>query len=71
MNGRKYGMQAPDMSRANWRKSSYSGSNGNCIEAASVGSRIVIRDSKAPEDRRLAFPSTTWRAFATDLKRRA
>jgi hypothetical protein len=27
-------MEAADLSRAEWRKSSYSGGNGNCVEVA-------------------------------------
>jgi hypothetical protein len=29
-------MNNPDLSRAAWRKSSYSGANGSCVEAAPV-----------------------------------
>jgi hypothetical protein len=36
----------PDLSRAVWRKSSYSGgNNGACVELANIG---AIRDSKNP-----------------------
>lgn len=31
-------MSALDLSRAVWRRSSYSGANGNCVEAAVLGS---------------------------------
>jgi Domain of unknown function (DUF397) len=29
-----------DLSRAAWRRSSYSGANGNCVEAAVLGGRM-------------------------------
>ncbi|MFI0355293.1 DUF397 domain-containing protein [Actinomadura sp. 9N407] len=35
---------------ADWRKSSYSSSNGNCIELADVSGLLVVRDG-----------NTTWR----------
>ena len=34
-------MEAADLSRADWRKSSYSGGNGNCVEAAGEGRENV------------------------------
>lgn len=64
-------MEPTDMLNASWRKSSYSGSNGDCVEAANLGSNLAVRDSQAPDGPRLAFPSATWQAFAADLKRRA
>ncbi|MGY6020461.1 DUF397 domain-containing protein [Streptomyces spinosirectus] len=39
----------PDLTRAQWRKSSYSGSSGGeCIEVADLRPHIAIRDSKNP-----------------------
>lgn len=63
-------MQALAMSRANWRKSSYSGSNGNCVETANTGSDVAVRDSQRPEGLRLTFRAETWQAFTVGLKRR-
>jgi hypothetical protein len=47
-----------------WRKSSYSGSNGNsgCIEVA-FGAAVGVRDSKNVEGPRLAFEADQWHAF--------
>ncbi len=52
-----------------WRKATYSSSNGgNCIEVAAVGRAVVLRDSKDPDGPRLAFGPKTWQAFAAKVK---
>jgi hypothetical protein len=61
-------MAIPDLSRARWRRSSYSGTNGNCVEAAIAGPAVAVRDSKDPEGPRLVFDASAWRAFAATLK---
>ncbi|WP_083982224.1 DUF397 domain-containing protein [Actinomadura hibisca] len=39
-----------DLNNTAWRKSSYSGAEGdNCVELASTPCAVAIRDSKAPE----------------------
>ncbi|WP_033215335.1 DUF397 domain-containing protein [Kitasatospora phosalacinea] len=49
-----------------WRKSSYSGGNGACVEIAVPGSAsIAVRDSKDPQGPRLRFSDESWAAFAT------
>ncbi|MEV7213931.1 DUF397 domain-containing protein [Kitasatospora cineracea] len=48
-----------------WRKSSYSGGNGACVEIAAPGSdSIAVRDSKDPQGPRLRFSGAAWGAFA-------
>jgi hypothetical protein len=42
-----------------WRKSSYSGSGGDCVE---IGTGVGIRDSKAPATH-LPVSATAWAAF--------
>ncbi|MFC8347717.1 DUF397 domain-containing protein [Streptomyces sp. NPDC057280] len=38
-----------DVTRAQWRKSSYSGSSGgDCVEVAQLAPHIAVRDSKNP-----------------------
>jgi Domain of unknown function (DUF397) len=55
-------------SALSWRKSSYSGTNGGqCIEVAASG-RVLVRDSKNPDGRRLAFSAQVWRQFAARIK---
>jgi hypothetical protein len=46
-----------------WRKSSYSGGNGDCVEVASTGAAYLVRDSKNPQWSELALPETGWRGL--------
>jgi hypothetical protein len=58
-----------DMTRAVWRKSSYSGSNGGaCVEVGVAGLAVAVRDSKDPDGPLLAFFADTWKAFAEQVK---
>jgi Domain of unknown function (DUF397) len=54
-----------DLTRANWKKSSYSGGNGgNCVEVArNLPGVVVVRDSKDSEGPALAFTPDKWTAF--------
>ena len=54
-------MSAPDLSRATWRKSSYSNASGSCVEIAvlkgAIGEHdIAVRDSKDPTAPRSPSP---------------
>jgi hypothetical protein len=58
-----------DMTRAAWRKSSYSGNNGgNCVEVAGIRGVVAVRDSKAVEGPALAFDRAAWQAFTRRVK---
>jgi hypothetical protein len=47
-----------------WVKSSYSFSNGNCVEVAALpGGRIGVRHSKDTEGPVLRFTADEWQAF--------
>jgi hypothetical protein len=53
----------------NWRKPSRSGSEGNCVEAASGGGAVLVRDTKdAGAGPVLAFTADAWRVFASSLR---
>lgn len=52
-----------------WRKSTYSdGNGGQCVELASGGGVILVRDTASRDDRTLAFMADAWAAFANSLK---
>jgi Domain of unknown function (DUF397) len=59
-----------DLTRATWRKSSYSGGNGgNCVEVAVLaGGRRAVRDSRDPAGPALTFSPSEWRAFTARLR---
>ena len=62
-------LRSPAMPGTGWRKSSYSGQNGDCIEAGDyAGTMILIRDSKDPDGPVLAVPPPAWRLFTEALK---
>lgn len=67
-------MHAQDLSRAAWRKSSYSnGTGGSCVEIAMLTvtpgeHNIAIRDSKDPHGPALTFTARQWSTFTTAIK---
>jgi Domain of unknown function (DUF397) len=51
-----------------WRKSSYSGGNGECVEfAVPDTTSVAVRDSKDPEGPSLSFSADAWAAFVADV----
>ena len=52
-----------------WRKSSYSGENGTCVEVAIAGPAIGVRDSKNTEAAQLTLGTAGWSAFVGAVKR--
>jgi hypothetical protein len=58
-----------DVTSVAWRKSSYSGDNGgNCVEAATFGLVIAVRDSKDQHGPQLPFAANAWQTFTNQLK---
>ncbi|GAA3723522.1 hypothetical protein HDA32_000687 [Spinactinospora alkalitolerans] len=53
-----------------WRKSSYSGGNGDCVEVADLRPARGVRDSKHPDRAALFFGSAEWAAFVTAARAR-
>lgn len=61
---------SPAMPGSGWRKSTYSGQNGDCIEVAGGPGMVRVRDTKRREGAVLEVPAGAWREFAAALKAR-
>jgi hypothetical protein len=58
----------PDLARALWRKSTYSGGNGSYVEIADLGTAVAVRDSKDPDGPKLILTTGQWRSFTDSIK---
>jgi hypothetical protein len=62
-------MTRAELSRAEWRTSSYSSQDGNCVEVApDLAGRVLVRDTKNRDDAVLALSAAEWRRFTGALK---
>ena len=58
-----------DLSRIEWRKSSYSSSNGGqCVEVGTAPHVVAVRDSKDPDGPALVFSEGEWDVFLGHVK---
>ncbi|MET8629116.1 DUF397 domain-containing protein [Kitasatospora sp. NPDC004669] len=58
-----------DLSGARWRKSTFSGQGGECIEVADGFPGIVpVRDSKDPNGPALILSVASWQSFVTAVR---
>lgn len=61
-------MSVPKRTDKKWKKSSYSGGSGQCVEVALDESIIGVRDSKAPMSGELDLPAAAWVALLEKIK---
>lgn len=58
-----------DLSRAAWRKSSYSNNGGACVEVATnLPGLVAVRDSKDPSGPSLVFGANSWQSFIRTIE---
>ncbi|MEO3813176.1 DUF397 domain-containing protein [Sphaerisporangium sp. B11E5] len=58
-----------DLQNAQWRKSTYSTDDGNCVEVAvNMPGLVAVRDSKTPAVPALVVTPTEWSTFLGGLK---
>ena len=62
-------MSGIDLSCAEWRKSSYSGQSGNCVEVArNLPGLVAVRDSKERGGAKPVVSQELWLAFIRGLR---
>jgi hypothetical protein len=57
----------PELSRAEWRKSTASAS-GECAEVAFIAGSVLMRHSQSPSGAVLTFSPAEWTAFLTGVR---
>jgi hypothetical protein len=57
------------MKDVNWRKSTYSFSNGNCVEVGTGRGLVAVRDSKDPDGPAIDVSPRAWIEFTDYVKR--
>lgn len=57
-------MDQLNLDQAQWRTSSLSGDNGQCVQVATnLPDIVAVRDSKNPQGPALVFTHAEWKAF--------
>lgn len=51
-----------------WRKSSYSGSEANCVEVGNATGHVKVRDTQDRQGPSLTVSADTWRRFMAGIK---
>jgi hypothetical protein len=51
-----------------WRKSSYSGNGGNCVEVADRDNAVLVRDTTNQTGAVLRFAPGAWRRYVARVK---
>jgi hypothetical protein len=60
------GVSADDLPGTAWRKSSYSGAVGNCVELSWLGERAGVRNSRDPRGPVLVVPVAALVSFVSN-----
>ena len=62
--------EVPDLSHANWVKSSFSnGQGGECVECATnLPGMVAVRDSKDPDGPKLVLSRAGWLRFTASIR---
>ena len=53
----------------NWRKSTYSRANGNCVEVGTGHALVAVRDSRDPDGPVIDVSPKAWTEFTKHVKR--
>lgn len=51
-----------------WRKSSFSGKESNCVEFRRIPGGVEVRNSKRPTEGTIQYTDAEWRAFVAGVK---
>ena len=61
-------MDRQQLESGGWRTSSYTGTNGNCVETANGNAVVFVRDTKDRGGVTLGVPAHAWATFMGKLK---
>jgi hypothetical protein len=53
---------------AGWRTSSYSGTNGNCVEVGGTAGTVLVRDTNDRDGAALSVSCEAWASFVASLR---